>query len=275
MSRLAIIAGAGRFPFYVAEEAKRQGLSVIALGIQGWADPELARHVEAYEEIHIGKLGQLIQRLKAHGAQQVLMAGKVTKEVLFKNILSFDREMLAIVTRVRDASVNGLLGAVGDRLAREGIQLLDSSTYLKTSLCPADVLTLRRPSSSEQEDIQIGLRAARTLADLDAGQTVVVKERVIVALEALEGTDAAIRRAHALAGDGLVVVKTAAPKQDRRFDLPVIGMTTIETLRDSGVRCMALEAGATLLLDRAAVVAAADAAQICLIGVNLKTQSQV
>ena len=265
---IGIIAGAGRFPFHVAEEAKRQGARVVAFGIDGWADPSLASSVDAYEPVAIGQLGRLIARLKFHKAQHAIMAGKVTKEVLFSERLAFDAEILDILSQARDMSVNGLLGAIGARLAREQITLLDSSTFLKANLCPVGQLTSRSPTPVEQDDMRLGMQIARQCAAWDVGQTVVVKRGVIVAVEALEGTDAAIARAHALAGDDLVVVKMASPSQDRRFDLPVIGPHTIETLTASRVSCLAVEAGTTLLLDRDALVAAANAARLCVMGVE-------
>ena len=266
-SRIAIIAGAGRFPFYVAQEAKRQGTAVIVLGIQGWADPSLTGEVDAYEEIAVGQLGRLIERLKSHDVHQAIMAGKVTKEVLFDQRTTFDAEALGILGQTKDFSVASLLGVIAKRLARDGITLLDSSTFLQPNLCPRGVLTSRGPTDAEQEDIRVGLHAARTLAALDIGQTVVVKSGVVVAVEALEGTDAAIRRAHALASGGLVVVKTASPHQDRRFDLPIIGSETLATAREAGVSCLAVEAGTTLLLEREALLASANSGGICLIGV--------
>ena len=267
-SRIAVIAGAGRFPFHVAEEAKRQGVSVVALGIQGWADASLASRVEAYEEIAVGQLGRLIERLKSHRIEQAIMAGKVTKEVLLDPRIAFDAEALAVLRHVRDMSVPAVLGAIGQRLAHEGITLLDSSTFLRANLCPAGALTSRAPTAAEHEDIGIGLHAARMIAALDIGQTVVVKRRVVIAVEALEGTDAAIRRAHELAGEGLVVVKLGGAAQDRRFDLPVLGLDSIKVCRHSGVTCLALEAGNTLLLERHAVVAAIDAAGLCALGIE-------
>lgn len=253
---------------YAAQEARRQGLRVAALGIQGWADPSLAGSVDAYEEVAVGQLGRLIERLKFHGVRQAIMAGKVTKEVLFDQRTAFDADALSVIGQVKDFSVPGLLGAIAARLATEGITLLDSSTFLKSSLCPEGALTARKPTPAEQEDIRVGFEAARTMAGLDVGQTVVVKSGVIVAVEAVEGTDAAIRRAHELAGQGLVVVKSAAPAQDRRFDLPVIGMGTITTLSLCGASCLAMEAGATLLLERERVIAAANAASIGLVGIT-------
>jgi len=272
-TRIALIAGAGRFPFHVAQEAKRQGVVVVAMGLRGWADPTLAAHVDTYEDIAVGELGRLIARLKVHGVQQAIMAGKVTKDVLFDPRASFDAETLAVLSRVKDASVTALLGAIATRLAQDGITLLDSSTYLRQSLCPIGVLTSRRPTATEEEDMRIGVEAARQLAALDIGQTVIVKGRVIVAVEALEGTDATIRRAHTLARDGLVVVKTASATQDWRFDLPVIGTETLTLARDSGVSCIAVEAGSTLLLERDALIRLANSTGIAVVGVAIPARS--
>lgn len=264
---IGLIAGAGRFPFQVARAAKRQGLGVVAVGIRGWADATLAAQVDAYEELAVGELARLIERFKAHGVRQAIMAGKVTKGVLLDARTPFDPEARRLLQQAADASVGTLLGAIGARLAREGIALLDSSTFLQADLCPAGVLTSRRPTAAEEEDIAVGIRAARALAALDIGQTVIVKGRVVIAVEALEGTDSAIHRAHALAGEGLVIVKTASPSQDRRFDLPVIGPETVATLRDAGASCLAVEAGTTLLLERETLLASADAARLCIIGI--------
>lgn len=266
---IAIIAGAGRFPFHVAEEAKRRGTRVVAFGLQGWVDPALAQLVDGYEDVEIGQLGRMIERLKALKITRAIMAGKVTKGVLLGAKTSFDAEALGVLSHVKDYSVPSLLGAIGERLLRDGITLLDSSTFLESSLCPEGVLTTRQPTAAELEDIAFGVQSARALAALDVGQTVIVKGRVIVAVEALEGTDAAVGRAHTLAGSGLVVVKTGSPAQDRRFDLPVIGMQTIETLKVAGVSCVAVEAGTTLLLDREALIASANAAGLTLVGVRV------
>jgi len=265
--RIAIIAGAGRFPLHVAREGKRQGCQVIVLGIQGWADASLAGQVDAYEEVAVGELGRLIDRLKSHEVRRVIMAGKVTKEILLRDRPAFDAEARAVVQRAPDASANRLLGEIATLLAQEGITLLDSSTFLRDALCPSGAVTARVPTPDETSDIDVGFRAARAMAALDIGQTVVVKHRVVIAVEALEGTDAAIQRAHALVGCGLVVVKAASPSQDRRFDLPVIGLETIATLVQAGVSCLAVQAHVTLLLDRDALVERANASNLCLVGV--------
>jgi len=265
---LAIIAGSGSFPFHVARESARQGRSVVAIGLEGWADPALARHASVYEEVSIGQLGRLAERLNAHQVRQAVMAGKVTKEILFDPRVQFDADALAIIGRAKEFSVNSLLGAIGDFLAQHGVTLLDSSTFLKDSLCPAGPATRRGPTDEEQDDIRVGVEAARQLALLDVGQTVVVKRRVIVAVEALEGTDATIRRAGEVGGPGGVVVKMASPTQDMRFDLPVVGTETIAVAVASGIRCLAIEAGKALLLDRDAVIRQADEAGLCLVGIE-------
>ena len=267
-SNIAIIAGSGRFPFHVAQEAKRQGFSLVAIGIAGWVDPALASHVDAYEEVPVGQIGRIIKQLKSWDVRQAIMAGKVTKNVLLNGRTGFDLRALSLLGKVKEFSVPALLGAIGELLAGEGIILLDSSIFLKDSLCPLGVLTVRKPTLAEETDIQLGFRVARALAGLDVGQTVIVKGKVVVAVEALEGTDVAIRRAHALAGQGLVMVKTASANQDRRFDLPVIGVETIATLTTSGGACLAVEAGTTLLLDRDSLIASANAANLCLVGIS-------
>ncbi len=269
MSRtVAIIAGAGQFPFHVAQEAKRQGFTVLGVGLRGWVDPRFASQVDGYEELPVGQLRRLLDWLKTRRVSQAVMAGKVTKEVLLGDRASFDEETLGLLRDAKEFSVTALLGAVAQRLAGEGITLLDSSTFLHSNLCPEGVLTARGPTAQEREDIAVGQRAARTIAGSDIGQTVVVKARVVVAVEALEGTDAVIRRAHELAGPGLVVVKAAAANQDRRFDLPLVGPQTVATLVAAQVSCLAMEAGSTLLLDRETIIREANAADICLMGIQ-------
>lgn len=264
----AVIAGAGSFPVHVADEAKRQGFTVVGIGLTGWVDPALPGHVDAYEEVGVGQLGRLVERLKAHHAQRAIMAGKVTKEVLFDSRVKFDADALGILSRAKDFSVNGLLGAIGDLLARQGIQLIDSSTFLQANLCPAGPLTSRAPSPVEQEDIRVGAQAAVQLAKLDVGQTVLVKNRVIVAVEALEGTDAAIARAAQLAGPPLVLVKVAAPSQDMRFDLPILGPGTVAAALAAGVTCIAVEARKTIVLEKEAVILTADHSKLSIVGID-------
>ena len=272
-SPIVILAGAGRFPFYVAQEAKRMGRKVIIFALSGWADPSLAAQADAHEELAVGHLGRLITRLHAHGVTQGIMAGKVTKRVLLESRATFDQEMLALLAPLKEFSVSSVLGAIAKRLAAEGVTLLDSSILLHSALCPPGPLTSRRPTTVEEADIRLGAQVARAMAALDVGQTVVVKQGVVIAVEALEGTDAAIRRAHALAGEGLVVVKTAAATQDRRFDLPFIAAGTLAVLQETHASCLAVEAGSTLLLERDEWLPKAEASNICVVGIDIPTAS--
>lgn len=268
---IGIVAGGGRFPLHVAQAAKRQGVRVVGIGLQGWVDPGLAERVDIYEELPVGQLGRIRERLNAHHVTQATLAGKVTKEALWDPRAAFDGDALRILQHAREGTVPQLVEAIGRYLGSFGITLVDSSHWLRSSLCPEGSLTSRGPTADEWRDVEAGLGAARTLAALDIGQTVVVKRGIVVAVEALEGTDATIQRAHALAGEGLVVVKVASPHQDRRMDLPVVGTQTLSTLRDTGVTCLAVEAHVTVLLDREDVIASANEAGLCLIGVALQT----
>ena len=267
---IAILAGAGRFPLHVAQAAKRQGARVVALGIQGWVDPDLARHVDAYEDIKIGQLRRVIERLQFHRASQVVLAGKVTKAVVLDPDAGFDADALEVLQQAGGADVPKLVEAIGRTLRLAGLALVDPSPWLQSQVCPEGALTARGPTTAEARDVEVGVRVARALAALDVGQTVVVKRGVVAAVEALEGTDDAIRRARRLAGEGVVVVKTAAAGQDRRMDLPVIGLQTVTTLIEAKATCLAVEAGSTLLLDREALLAAANAAGVCVVGVNVR-----
>jgi DUF1009 family protein len=263
-----IIAGAGAFPFHVANAAARQGRRVVAVGLTGWVDPSLRGQVDVYEELSVGQLGELARRLRAHAVSEAVMAGKVTKEVLLDPRISFDAEALGVLGGVKEFSVNAVLGAIAEYLAGQGVRLLDSSTFLREDLCPSGVVTARAATAQERADVDIGARVARELARLDVGQSVVVRCTVVVAVEALEGTDAMLRRAGQVGGPGGVLVKMGSPTQDRRFDLPVLGVQTIAVAREAGIACLAVEAGTTLLLDRVALIAAADAAGLAIVGID-------
>lgn len=267
-SSVAIIAGAGSFPRIAAQAARKQGNRVVIIGLKGWADPALASQADTYEEVAVGEVSRLLKTLKSNQVKEAILAGKVTKRVLLDPAVVFDVEAIKLLAQAKDKSVPSLLKAISERLALDGVTLLDSSVFLKDSLCPLGVLTARKPNEKEDQDIRTGLSVTSALANIDVGQTVIVKERVVVAVEALEGTDAAIKRAYDLAGRGLVVVKTAAPGHDRRLDLPVVGIETIETLKACGVTCLAVEADMALILDKQAVIAEANDAGIAIAGIR-------
>jgi UDP-2,3-diacylglucosamine hydrolase len=266
-SPLGLIAGNGQFPFLVADAAKRQGRRVVAVAIREETFPDLEGRVDAMHWVSLGQLGRCIEALKGEGVTEAVMAGQVKHKQIFSGVVP-DLKMMALLARLVVKNTDSLIGAVADVLAREGIRLLPSTALLEEHMATAGAMTRRKPSRDERQDIDYGRRVARTLAGMDLGQTVVIKHRAAVALEAMEGTDEVIRRAGKLAGAGTVVVKVAKPRQDMRFDVPVVGAGTVEVMRESGARVLALEAARTLLLDKGRFVAAAEAADIAVWGME-------
>jgi DUF1009 family protein len=262
---LGLIAGNGRFPFLVAEAARRAGRQVVAIAIREEADPSLAAHVDHTEWVGLGELGRCIEALHRAGAREAVMAGQVKHRQIFSGIRP-DLRLLAVLARVAVKSTDSLIGGVVDVLEGEGIRLLPSTHFLEQDLAGAGAMTRRRPSRAQRQDVEYGEKVARHLAAMDLGQTVVVKDRAAVALEAMEGTDEVIRRAGRLAGPGATVVKVAKPRQDMRFDVPVVGEGTIAAMVEAGAEVLAVEAGRTLLIDRPVFLERAAAAGICLWG---------
>lgn len=268
--KIGIIAGAGQFPLLVAQEARRRGLEPVGLGIQGVTDPKLA---ESGVLVHTFKLGQLdkpIQLLKELGVRQAVMAGKVEHRSIFGGILP-DFRAVKLLAGLKDRKTDTILAAVAAEFSKEGIDLLNSAAYLSHLLAEKGCLTRRRPSPEETADAELGWQAAKALSILDIGQTVVVSSGAIVAVEAMEGTDGCIRRAgeivRSLGCDGrLVVVKAAGPKQDFRFDLPVVGLDTLECLGRAGGGALAVEAGKTLLFDKEEFLKSADGQGVAVLG---------
>jgi hypothetical protein len=264
---LGLIAGNGRFPFLVAAAARKAGRRVVAVAVKEEASPELAGSVDEMHWVGLGQLGHCIEVLKAGGVSEAVMAGQVQHRRIFSGIVP-DLKLAGVLVRLAVKSTDSLIGGVAAALAREGITLLPSTALLEDQMATAGAMTRRKPGGDERRDIAYGLKVARTLSALDLGQTVVIKDRAAVALEAMEGTDEVIRRAGRLAGAGTTVVKLAKPRQDMRFDVPVVGTRTLEAMREAEARTLAVEAGRTLLLDRAAVLAAADAGGIALWGIG-------
>jgi DUF1009 family protein len=248
--RLGLIAGEGRFPFLVLEEARRLGVPVTLLLIEGEADPSLAPvDGAAFHWVGLGELSRSVQILREAGVKEAILAGRV-KHVRAFDILRPDRLSLKVLSRLRSRSTEAMLLAVADVLGEEGIELLDSTLLLRHHLATEGPMTRRKPSKEELESLRFGLEMARGLASLDIGQTVVVKRMAVVAAEAMEGTDRAIRRAGEIAEGPFVVVKVARPRQDMRFDVPVVGPKTIESMAAVGATVLGLETGRVLLLER-------------------------
>jgi hypothetical protein len=250
---LGLIAGSGRFPFEVARAALARGLSLSVVAIEGNTDPAIEELVpDAVHWIAPGQLGRLIEFLKASKAREVILAGAIAKREMFRDLAQLrpDARAIALLSRLRDRGDDALLRAVAAEIEAEGMSVVDSTRYLEDRLTPEGVLVGAALTPALEADLRLGLRVARALGTVDVGQTVVVKGGTVLALEAIEGTDAALRRGAALGGSGVVVVKASKPGQDLRFDVPVIGAATIELAADLGVAALGLEARRTLLLER-------------------------
>jgi DUF1009 family protein len=269
MSRIGLIAGNGRFPFLVLQGARSLGYDVTIVAIKEEAFPELesaARDASAdLQWVSLGHLGTCIKILKTAGVSRAVMAGQVKHVKIFSGVLP-DRALLSVLTRLKARNTDALITAVADVMRDEGIELMDSTAFLQPLLARAGTLTDRLPSEEEREDFVFGYRIADAIASLDIGQTIAVKHKAVVAVEAMEGTDEVIGRAGQLAGPGVRVVKVAKPNQDMRFDVPVIGIATIHAMRTAGASALSVDAGRTLVLDGDRVFTSANEAGIAIVG---------
>jgi UDP-2,3-diacylglucosamine hydrolase len=264
--KFGLIAGNGRFPFLVLEGARREGIELAVAAIKEETDPAIENIARTVEWISVGHLGKFIKFFKREGVTRAIMAGQVKHVQIFKLNALPDLRMARMLARLKRRNTDALIGAVADELESEGVTLIDSTTFLQPLLAREGVLTSRAPNRREMADIEYGLGVATELARLDLGQTIVVKSEAVVALEAMEGTDATIRRASELVrGRPLTVVKVAKPDQDMRFDVPVIGSNTVETLRACNVTAMSITADKTLIFDRDETIAAADRNRVAII----------
>ena len=273
--RIGLIAGNGSFPLLVLDAARAQGFDVIVAAIREEAAPEIELHgATAVHWLSLGELSRLIETFQREGVHRAIMAGQVKHKQIFSSIRP-DWKLAKLLLSLGTRNTDSLLGAVAQSLAEEGITLENSTSFLEPLLARAGVLTKRQPTPQEKKNIEYGRTVARQLAQYDIGQTVVVAESACVAVEAMEGTDAAVARAgeimRSLGGEAstlgrsLTVVKIAKPNQDMRFDVPVVGVKTIEVMRQAGATCLALDAGKSLLLDGDAIIAAADLAGITIV----------
>src|SRR6185436_1874920 len=265
--RIGLIAGNGRFPLLFAEAARRAGVEVVAVAHQSETPDAIANLVTECTWVRVGELGKIIRVLKAAGVQRAVMAGGIRKPRQLSDFRP-DFRGAALIAKTRSLRDDVLLRGVAAELEHDGITIVESTLFLGDLVPQAGTLTRKAPRSREWEDVRFGLEVAREIGRFEIGQSVIVKRRTVLAVEGIEGTDAAIRRGGELGRGGVVVVKVSKPGQDLRFDVPAIGMTTIEVMRDVGARVLALEAGRTLMIDRDEVVRAADAAGIAIVAVE-------
>jgi len=253
-----LIAGNGRFPFLVLEGARSQGLEMAVIALKEEASEELGKFTSRIHWVSLGELSKAIELMHQEGVTRAVMAGQVKHNKIFSSIRP-DRKLAKLLFLLPRKNTDALIGAVARVLGDEGIELVDSTLFLKPLVPEAGVLTRRAPDEREKVDIAYGFSVARNIASMDIGQTVVISDRACVAVEAMEGTDETVARASRIAGGKpLVVVKASKPGQDMRFDVPVIGLPSIEQMSSAGVTALAVDAGRTLLFDRAKLIALAD-----------------
>lgn len=264
--RIGLIAGSGKFPELFAREAKKNGCEVIIIGFKGHTDESLITESGNFHWIKLGEFTKLINILKKESVTEAVLAGRIPQKVVLKD-LSLDPLALRLYMRLKDKQPAAILSAIAEEVEKQGIKLLDSVKFLSSYLPEKGVLTTRKPLPEEIEDIEYGAGIAREIARLDIGQTVVVKNKAVLAVEAIEGTNDAIRRAAKFSRDGLVVIKVARPNQDMRFDIPVIGPKTVEVMKEAGASALAVESKKTLLIDRDQLLEFANASSISIIAV--------
>lgn len=265
--KIGLIAGNGEFPLFFARFARQKNKTIVAVALKEETVPALEREVDKLYWLHLGQLKKLIEIFKQENIKTAVMAGQVKHFRLF-DLLKLDSRAAALLARLKDKRADTILAGVAEELAKEGIQLIDSTTFLSSFLPQEGVLTSVKPSKNQWRDIAFGYKIAKSIAGVDIGQTVVVKDQTVLAVEAMEGTDETILRGAKLGKGDVVVVKVSKPRQDRRFDMPIVGERTIAILKKAEVNVLAFSAGSTLLLDRETVVKMADEAGICLVAIG-------
>jgi len=266
---LGVVAGQGRLPFEVARGARRAGRRVWLAALRGFADPALAAEADAVTWLHAGEVGALLAALRAEDVRELVLCGLVPKGLLFADpsLVKLDAAAARLLAGLRDRRDDALLRALADALEAEGFTVASQAAYTAELLAPEGPLGRLAPSPEQLADVAFGWPIAKAIGALDIGQTLVVRERTVLAVEAIEGTDEAIRRGAALGRGPVAVLKVRKPNQDPRLDVPIVGPDTIAVLAEVGARLLAIEAGRTLVLERDELVARADAAGICVLGV--------
>lgn len=268
MEIIGLIAGKSEYPILFAKAARSKGIKVIAVGIEGETKPEVEKVVDRFFWVRLGELSKVLEIFKSEGIKKAVMAGGITKSRIFNEALKIDGLMKSILVKALDKKDDTLLSMITSTLRAAGIELLDSTLFLEDLLPQEGVLTRTRPSQAQEEDIGFGFKIAREVAGLDIGLSIFVKGKAVITVEDIEGTDAMISRGGRLAGPGGVVVKVARPKQNMKFDIPVIGPQTIRSMANVKASCLAIEAKKTLIIDRPETVSLADNNGIAIVAVK-------
>ena len=268
--KFGLIAGNGKFPFLVVEGAKKQGVSLAVVAIKEETDKRIETVAEKIVWVGIGQLGKMISFFKKEAVEKVIMAGQVKHVQIFSGALP-DLRMVKMLWNLPQRNTDALIGGIADEMLKENIELIDSTYFIQDQLAREGVLTRRKPDETERGNIEYGLRVANEIARLDLGQTIVVRAKACVAIEAMEGTDAVISRAGELARGKLTVIKVAKPNQDMRFDVPVVGVPTIQTMIESGANCLCLTAGKTLIFDKEEMLELANRNNISIVAILSET----
>jgi len=258
MKKIGLIAGNRKFPLLFADAAKKQGYYIAAVAIKKDTSRRLAALCDKVYWLGLDEFSRMFAIFKKEGISRVVMAGQISPRRLFSREVVRDETLRSLLEGIKDKRADTIFGAIAQKLKETGFELLDSTTFMGDYLAPRGVLTRRQPTFQEWEDIYFGLDLAKAVAYLDIGQTVAVKDKAIVGVEAMEGTDNLIRRAGTIARQGMIIVKVSKPKQDMRFDIPVVGLNTIKTIVRAKGTCLTIEAGKTLFIDRQASIDLAD-----------------
>jgi len=267
MDSIGLIAGSGSLPLILSKKIKEDGFRVVAIAFNGLSNKDLSLSSDTIHWINLGELDRLIEILRGEGIRRAIMAGKVSKTLMFTD-LKPDIRAINLFMKLKDRKDDSILQALAEELISEGIILEELPNHLDHLFSPKGVLTLRNPSEEEMKDVYFGFSLAKEIGRLDIGQTVVVKNQAVLAIEAIEGTDEAIRRGGGLGNGDVVVVKVSKPQQDMRFDVPVVGLKTMDALKEARARVLALEAGKTLLLDKEDIIRKADEIGLSIIGLE-------
>lgn len=266
MNVIGLIAGSGSLPLILSQKIKRDGLKVVSIAFKGLSSEDLSRYSDITHWINLGELGSLIKILKKEGIRKAIMVGKVPKTLMFSEV-NPDLRAVTFFMKLKDKKDDSILMSLADELEAEGIVLEKLSDYLDNLFSPKGVIASRSPSDEEMKDVQFGWNLAKEIGRLDIGQTVVVKNQAALAVEAIEGTDEAIRRGGELGKGDVVVVKVSKPQQDMRFDVPVVGLRTMDALEEAKAKVLALEAGRTIIIEKDEMIRRADKISLSIIGI--------